>query len=237
MKNLLPALSFVLLFSFLFGTRTAFGSSDVKTFGFKNFNKIEIGSGMILNVTQSDAYSIEAKGSSGDLSDLDVEKKGDVLKISFKRNFFLSFGIHRRVEFNIKMPKLSGVSLSGGAKGNIKMDIASDMFTAEMSGGAELLGNLNCGNISIELSGGSSVNINGSGKNLKIDGSGGATFRLKNFSIQNLSADLSGGSRASVMMNGKLNADLSGGSHIYYYGKLELGDTDFSGGSGVSRGD
>ncbi len=214
---------------------TAFGS-DSRTFGNKDFTAIEIGSGMYLNVTQSDSYSIEAVGNKDDLKDLDVEQSGDVLKIRFKSSSFFGFGHHHRVEFNIKMPELNRLDLSGGAKGNIKMDIGSKKFSTELSGGAQLDGNLKCGNVSLELSGGSRAGLNGSGGNLKIDGSGGSKFHMKDFSSTNAKVELSGGSQATINMNGTLDADLNGGSHIYYFGKIELGSTDFSGGSGISKG-
>ena len=213
---------------------TSFGR-DNRNFSNKDFTAIEIGSGMHLNVTQSDSYSIEAVGDKDDLNDLDVEQSGDVLKIRFKSSFF-GFGRHHRVDFNIQMPQLTRLDLSGGAKGNIKMDVASKKFSTGLSGGSQLEGNLKCGNISMELSGGSRAGLNGAGSNLKIEGSGGSKFRLKDFSSVDVDVELSGGSQATINMNGTLDADLSGGSHIYYYGKIELGSTDFSGGSGISKG-
>jgi hypothetical protein len=89
----------------------------------------------------------------------------------------------------------------------------------------------------LELSGGSWVEISGNGKNLSVDGSGGSNFKLKNFSVENVNAELSGGSQVVITMNGELNTDQSGGSHLTYYGKASIGNTDFSGGSGVSKGD
>ncbi len=236
MKKSFTMFGLILTLLFLANTLTAFAGDDTRTFNFKDFNAVEIGAGMHLIVTQSDSFSIEATGDNDDLKDLQVEKKGNVLKIKYKSHSFFNFSRHHKVEFNIKMPQLSALDLSGGARGDIKMDNTSKTFSAELSGGAYLEGELKCGNIAFDLSGGSRVNLKGSGGNIKIEGSGGSMFKLKDFSGINANVGLSGGSQATITMNGELNADLNGGSHVYYYGKVELGSTDFSGGSGISKG-
>ena len=219
-------------------TATIFASDiQTKTYNYKDFNSVEVSSGMRLTVTQSDSYYIEIKAGEKDFNLLKVEKKGDVLKIYYKSSFFsFRWGKHDRVEVNIKMPSLTGLDLSGGSIGNITMDVAAKNFSADVSGGSILNGSLNCANISFDISGGSKVDLSGKAKDLRMEGSGGSMFKLKDFSVANVDADLSGGSHATVTMNGILNSEQSGGSRLVYYGNMSLGDTDFSGGSGVSRG-
>ena len=96
-------------------------ASDVvtKTYDNKNFTEVEVSSGMQLTVTQSDSYSVEVKIDSDDLKYFRVEQKGSKLEFYLKNNFFSFFGHrHGRIEVNIKMPALTGVSLSGGGGGN-----------------------------------------------------------------------------------------------------------------------
>ncbi len=237
MKRSLPIILILTFLITVIHVSPVFGGDDTRSFNYKNFNAIDIGSGMHITVTQSDTYSIEASGDNDDLDDLKLEQKGNKLRINFKSSSFFGFSHHHTVKFTIKMPMLTAIALSGGAKGNIKMDASSKDFSAELNGGAYLEGNLKCGNMSFELSGGSRVNLNGSGSKLNIDGSGGSKCSLKDFAVTDANIDLSGGSHAAINMNGKLDADLSGGSHIYYTGKVELGSTDFSGGSGISKGE
>ncbi len=224
--------------SVLFFSRMIFAYDVVtKTYDFKDFSVVEASSGMVLNVTQSNTYSVEVKIDNDDLKYFRAEQKGNKVEFYLKSSFFSFFGHrHGRIEINIKMPALTGVGLNGGASGNITMDVPSKYFSSELSGGAKLHGNLTCGNAKFDLSGGSRVSLSGKGNDLKIAGSGGCTFELKDFSVNNVDTDLSGGTHATVTMNGTLNAEQSGGSRLTYYGKATLGNTDFSGGSGVSRG-
>jgi len=236
MKRLL---TFTLIISaFLLFSNLIFAYDTVtKTYDLKDFSAVEVSSGMILTVTQSDAYSIKVKIDSKDLEHFKVEKKGNKVEFSLKNSFFSFFGQrHGRIEINIKMPALTGVKISGGASGNITMSMPSNTFTANLSGGAKLKGSLISSNAKFELSGGCKVNLSGKGNDLRLEGSGGCSFELKDYSVFNVSTDLSGGTHATVTMNGTLNAEQSGGSRLTYYGNAKLGNTDFSGGSGVSKG-
>jgi hypothetical protein len=208
-----------------------------KSYNYKDFTAVEVSSGMHLKVTQSDAYSIEVIADQEDFKHIRVEKDGNSLKFSIKRDsFFSDWGRHNKIEVIIKMPSLTGLELSGGSIGNINMDVSTRKFSAELSGGSSVNGNLKCGKVEMELSGGSVVDLSGQGKNLNVDGSGGSIVKLKNFAVNDVDADLSGGSNVEITMDGILNTEQSGGSHLTYYGKASLGNTDFSGGSGVSKG-
>jgi len=204
-----------------------------KKYDFKDFSKVEAGSGMLIDISQSSSYSIEINAEQEDFEYLKVEKKGNSLEIYIDKN---NYRKHGDIKIKIQMPLLRGIDLSGGAEGKMSMDI-KDNFECGLSGGAVLSGNLSCRDINLETSGGSVINLNGSGENLIVEGSGGSIYRLKDFSVKNVDADLSGGSRLEIKMNGTLDVDGSGGSRVVYYGNAKLGHTDFSGGSGISQGD
>lgn len=209
-------------------------AQETRKFDYKDFNTVEAGYGMHVQITQASNYSIEVKASKRDFEHLKVEKHGGTLSFTMKGWFN-----HRQddITITITMPKLTGISLSGGSKGIITMSNPSDNFEGELSGGAKLKGTLKCANASFELSGGSWVSLQGNGNNLKVDGSGGSSFKLKDFKVNNVNTELSGGSEAEVNMNGRLNADQSGGSRVVYYGNATMGTTDLSGGASVSKGE
>lgn len=233
-KLLLP--SIFLMFLFLTASNT-FAGEKTKTYDIKNFKSVSVGSGMHVTIMQSDSYSISITADDKDFEDLMVEKDGSNLEIYYDRSGWGWFGHHRRgnVEIKITMPELTSIDLSGGAEGDITMNVAGKSFNVETSGGAELRGKLTCGNINVSTSGGSKVELSGNGQNLNADGSGGSKIRLRNFAVKNVNADLSGGSTVWVNMDGTLNSDQSGGSRLYYYGNVSLGNTSFSGGSGISK--
>ena len=192
-----------------------FAQSQTKNYDYKNFTKVEAGWGMQLTITQSDDYSIVVNADERDFKYLKVEKDGSSLKFYIDKN---SYRKRSDINITIKMPALTELELSGGAEANIDMNISSKEFECELSGGAELNGNLKCGNVSLGSSGGGTTKLSGSGGNLNADGSGGSEFKLKDFSVNDVNSELSGGSELTVTMNGNLTASQSGGSKIVYYG-------------------
>ncbi|HEX2867009.1 MAG TPA: head GIN domain-containing protein [Ignavibacteriales bacterium] len=231
-RNLLKGLYLSMTVMFL--AFSLISAQETRKFDYKDFNKVEAGYGMHVQITQGNNYSVEVKASKRDFEHLKVDKHGRTLEFTMKGWFTRR---QDEITINITMPKLTAMQLSGGSKGMITMDNTSDNFKAELSGGAKLKGRLKCANASFDLSGGSWVSLEGTGKNLSVDGSGGSSFKLKDFKVTNVNSELSGGSEAEVNMNGKLNADQSGGSRIIYYGNATLGRTDMSGGSSVTKGE
>jgi hypothetical protein len=205
-----------------------------RTYDFSDFSKVSAGWGMLINVTQGSNYFIEVEADQRDLAELKVEKKGSTLRFYIDKS-----GYRKRddIKITVKMPALTGLNLSGGAEGKINMNIASKDFVGDLSGGAEIKGDLQCGNVSFQCSGGSTVMLKGKGNNLAVEGSGGSEFHLKNFPVKDIEADLSGGSSLTVTTNGTINSDQSGGSEIVFYGNAKMGHNDFSGGSGITRGE
>ncbi len=232
MKKYLTSIiaSFVLL---TIGNSTL-AQSQSKKYDLKDFTKVEAGWGMELKIIQSDNYYIEVEADQKDFEYLKVEKHGSSLKFYIDKNSYRKRG---DIDIIIKMPALTGLELSGSAEANIDMNVSSEEFECELSGGAQLNGNLKCGDISLSSSGGGTTKLSGSGDNLNVDGSGGSEFKLKDFSVKDVNAEFSGGSELTVTMNGNLSSSQSGGSKIVYYGKANSVDSHSSGGSSVSKGD
>jgi len=205
-----------------------------KKYDFKDFTEVNVSRGMNVSIMQSDSYSVEVTAEQEDIDHLKVEKDGDAL------SFFTAkerYSFKEDVRITINMPSLTAIHLSGGSEGNLTMDISSKSFAAGLSAGSELKGELSCGNIILALSGGSEITLKGKGSDAEISGSGSSTFNLKEFSVRNVNSQLSGGSIIKITMNGTLNTMQSGGSNIVYYGKVDLKNTMFSGGSGVEKGE
>jgi len=58
---------------------------------------------------------------------------------------------------------------------------------------------------------------------------------LTDFPVHNADVELSGGSVATINSDGELDANLGGGSILFYIGEPTLGDIDSSGGSVIRK--
>jgi hypothetical protein len=188
------------------------GNLDSEVFDISDFTIVEAGYGFEVEIVQSGSYSIRITADDNVISKVQVSKLGNTLKID------LIPGIYRTVtlQAEITMPDLAGLEFSGGTRGMIQGFNSSHDFV-------------------LILSGGSFVEMEGAADDLTVEASGGSHLDLTNFMVHDVNVLLSGGSHGTINLDGQLDANLSGGSHLYYLGDLTLGDITTSGGSTVSE--
>lgn len=210
------------VFSSIFGFSNLFpfgggitGSGNIisREFDYADFSVVDAGYGFNIKIVQDEYYSIVVSFDDNVLEYLEVSVSGDTLTVE------LEPGSYRLLSLDvvISMPSLDGLMLSGGSTGDV-------------SGFSKLQG------ISLGLSGGSEVIIVGSASDLIIDASGGSRVYLSEFICDDAEINFSGGSNGSIYVTGTLDANLSGGSHLTYYGNPELRDISTSGGSTIKEG-
>jgi len=114
------------------------------------------------------------------------------------------------------MPNLQRLQFSGGVNGTASGFVSSHAF-------------------SIELSGGSALEAEGEARDLLAVGSGGSNLDLSDFAVSNAEVEFSGGSQGTINVSARLDANLTGGSRLFYIGDPTLGNVNTSGGSTVSK--
>ena len=210
------------------------GSGTLKTekLDFSDFTRVEAGHGFEVEIAEARLYNVSITADNNLFKHIEVSKDGETLKIGLKpRITFDSVTL----KATITMPDLYIINLSGGSKANITGFSFSHDFSAELSGGSRVTCNITAGDTNFDLSGGSQVNLEGTADDLVVSGSGGSQLDLEAFSVDNADVHLSGGSRATVNVDGTLDVDLSGGSLVSYVGEPTLGDIELPGGSKVNR--
>ena len=201
---------------------------------FTDFTIVEVGWGFEVEINQSDSYSISITADDNMFDYIEVSQTGDTLTIGLKWGYGYR-NVTLRAE--ITMPDLYGLEFSGGTQGTIEEFSSSHEFIVGLSGGSSLIGDFTTSeDAQFTLSGGSRlIELGGEAEDLRISGSGGSQLELSDFQVVNADVSLSGGSRATINLDGRLDANLSGGSFLYYIGDPALGDINTSGGSTVRK--
>ena len=231
------------------------GSGNLVTeeMDFSDFTIVEVGSAFEVEITQSDSYSVSITADDNLLDYIQVSKTGDTLTIGLKSGYsYQSLTLRAK----ITMPELYELELSGATRGSVEGFSSSHRFILGLSGASSLdMFDMSAGDIEIDLSGASrvtgditasgdapftlsgasTIELEGTANDLLIGASGASNLELSDFHVHNANVNLSGGSRATVNLDGRLDAELSGGSHLHYIGEPTLGDINTSGGSTVSK--
>lgn len=208
------------------------GNPKSETFNFSDFTEVGVHNGFQVEITKSSTFSVEITTDDNVYEYVKVTKSGKTLEIG------LEFGrTYSSVTLiaKITMPDLYELYLAGGSSASITGFSSSHDFEVDLYGGSRIEGDIIAGDADFDLSEGSRIVLAGSADDLDVEGSGGGQLDLEAFSVNNADIELSGGGKATVNVNGILDANLSGGSKVLYVGDPTLGDIDLSGGSTVSR--
>ena len=211
---------------------TGSGNLITETFSYSDFTKIEAHNGFQLELTKSSIFSVEITADDNIQEHIEVKQSGETIIIRLRGVLSLISG---QLKAKITMPELYYLDLSGGSRASITGFSSSHGFSAGLSGGSRVEGDMTAADADFDLSGGSQVVLTGSADDLDVNGSGGSQLDLEAFSVNNADINLSGGSRATVSVDGTLDVNLSGGSKVIYTGEPTLGDIDLSGGSTISK--
>ncbi len=217
-----------------FGHIVGSGDLDTEVFDLADFTAVNVGGGFEVEISQSSSYSIRITADDNMFDYIEVSKTDDTLTIRMKWGYSYESAKARDRPTKITMPALYELRFSGGTHGEIEDFSSSHEFAIGLSGGSSLNGDFTTSeDAQFDLSGGSTLSLNGAANDLTIDASSGSHLDLPDFTIQNATVDLSGGSWATINVDGRLDADLSGGSHLFYTGNPTMGNIDTSGGSTI----
>jgi hypothetical protein len=235
-------------------SKVVIGSGEMVTWDmdYSDFTKIDAGSSFELTVTRSDNFTVRITIDKNLNEYLSVHQRGDTLNISLESG---AVYMGTRQEAVITLPDLRRLGLSGASKATVsgfttthpvdyELSGASRMEATDMkagdtslnlSGASQATGSMTMNKGDFSLSGASQIELQGSASEISIDGSGASNVSLADFPVTNASVKLSGGSKAVVKLDGRIDVDLSGASHVEYIGSPKMGDMSMSGGSTIEQ--
>jgi hypothetical protein len=133
------------------------------------------------------------------------------------------------------MPELLGLTASGATRGTVSGFSSTEDLDIGVSGASRLNGDITADNAVFDISGASSIQLDGSANNMDATASGASHLNLDDFVVNNADVNLSGASSGTVNLSGRLDANLSGASNLWYIGEPTMGDINTSGASTVSK--
>ena len=206
--------------------------------GLKNFNSIQVSSGIDLYLTQSPEEAVAVSASTEEYRNKIITEVVDgVLKIYYEKKNGWNWSLHggnKKLKAYVSVKNLDRLSASGGSDVSLETAIRSNRLSISLSGGSDLKGEIQCDEFSLSASGGSDANIKGKTSQAKINASGGSDVNGYALITDVCKVVSSGGSDVSITANKQMDANASGGSDIRYKGNATV-TTSKSGGSGIRK--
>jgi len=207
------------------------GNLKTEEMEFSDFTAVEVDGAFEVSVTQSSSYSVIIIADEKIIDNVEVTQTEDTLKIGMEPGIYTGT---RKAE--ITMPELDKLLLSGATRGTVEGFSSSNSFVLGLSGASSLeMTNINVGDAEIEVSGASTLNARGTASDLAALVSGASNVDLSDFPVNDADVNLSGASRATINLDGRLDAEVSGASTLEYMGDPTMGDINTSGSSTINK--
>jgi hypothetical protein len=203
------------------------------------FHGVDIHSGIDLYLSQGGDETVVVSASDAEVRDRIVTEVEDgILHIYLddKWHWNWNWG-NRKLKAYVSCKVLDQLTASGGSDVFIDAAIKSQKLDLHLSGGSDLHGKMEVGELTIGQSGGADAYISGSASQLNVHVSGGSDFHGYDLAVDDCHAQASGGSDVYVTVNKELDATASGGSDIHYKGSGSVRESHTSGSGSVSRRD
>jgi hypothetical protein len=208
------------------------GNLETEEYAFTDFTEVEIGSAFEFEINQSSSYSINITADDNVMEYVQVSKDGQTLKIGLRR--FLSLG-PVTLRASVTMPQLNSMTISGASRGTVSGFSSSEDLDITVSGASRVTGDITAGNVEFGISGASTIQLEGSANDIDANVSGASSFNLDNFVVNNADINFSGASSGTINLDGRLDANVSGASRLWYIGEPTSTDINTSGASTVSK--
>ncbi len=223
---------------------------------YTGFRRVEVHSAIDVEMTHGSDYSVEI--APDDCDDIQITQDGETLKI--RRPGYFGFGWWgnwgARLKVRITMPELNGVSAHGPSYARVQgfqgenelvmvaigasrvkiQNVVAGSFRGEVTGASNITGDITAKNEgSLMVSGASHVRLSGTAPKLSLKVYGASHAKMDEFVTTDADVHFSGASHGSFEVNGRLDANLSGASHLHYTGNPVMGNIVTNGASHLNR--
>ena len=208
------------------------GNLETEAYAFTNFTEVEISSAFDFEINQSSSYNISVTADDNVMEYVQVSQVGQTLKIGLRTVTW--FG-PVTLRASVTMPELRGLTVSGASRGDIYDFSSTEDLDITVSGASRVTGDITAGNVEFDISGASTIQLEGSANDMVASVSGASRLNLGGFTVNNADVGFSGASSGTVNLDGRLDADLSGASRLWYIGEPTMGTINTSGASTISK--
>ncbi|MDJ1502156.1 PspC domain-containing protein [Xanthocytophaga agilis] len=202
---------------------------------YRDFKHLRIRGPFQVIVEQDDRYRVAIEGNDDDIDDVEFDKNGDELEITWRKPLFKWEEWNReegpRLTIHITMPDAEGFDFSGATSFEVhNFDDLHDL-DIDISAGARGEIDVDADELKVDVSSAGQLTLRGNTKDLNVDVTSAA--QLSAFDLEAENADVNANSGASVELNvnQQLEANANSGGHIRYRGDARVNGKANSGGS------
>jgi Putative auto-transporter adhesin, head GIN domain len=211
-----------LIIAFYLATGVSNGQGDDKeTRNLSDFTKVNFGVAGELYINIGSEYKVVLEGSKSLLEEIKTEVSDN--KLVIKRNNWYNH-MNEKVTVYITMPELTGLSVSGSGKAEIRDAVKADRLNLGVSGSGKLVtGDLTVDELNAAISGsGDIIMSGGDARKADISISGSGSYSGESLKIGRAEFSISGSGNCKCNVTDNLIASVSGSGNVTYIGSPKI---------------
>jgi hypothetical protein len=198
-----------------------------------NFKGVATGGSLEVKITMGNRESIRLEGDKDAIAELITEVNEGILTIHPKAKWSDWSRRYKRPEITVYITakRISSLTMTGSGHMEVQNNINANELVTTLSGSGSIKATVIAKSVTGVISGSGGVTLSGRANNssLTISGSGG--FDGKRFSIESLSAQISGSANVYIDVSKSIDAVISGSGTISYSGSPSIKKTIIGSGS------
>jgi len=188
-------------------------SAESRDYTFPAFDKIDISAGVELVAEVGGEQTVEVVTENGDFSDFKIEVRNGELMATRKHSRLQWHRQKSDYKIIVSVSNLRSIEASSGSWGEIE--------------------NIDTGDFNIDLSSGARIELDGECGSCTIDLSSGASLEAEELSCARANIDVSSGGHGVISVSQSVVADASSGGHMRVYGNPEQVSVEKSSGGHI----
>jgi len=198
-----------------------------------SFKNIITGGPLTVKITMGNKESLRLEGDQEAIANLTTEVSAGILTIKPKTKWSDWSRKYNRAEVTVYITakKINSLTMSGSGNIEVENTINSPELIAILSGSGGITATANVKTFTGTISGSGSIKLSGKADNSNLTLSGSGGFKGKDFTVNDLSAQISGSAGIYITANKTIEAVISGSGNIRYSGNATVKKTIIGSGS------
>ncbi len=212
------------------------GSTNTQTLTIASFSGVELGGAFDVNVSQGATQEVTVTGHQNIIDKLEIEVNSGLCEIKLEDGCYKDYDM----TFNITVPDIEKVYLSGSGTININDFIDQNDLDVRISGSGDIYLNAfdGCENLTLTVSGSGEMFANAdfvdlTDLDININGSG--TYDGYAIETNDCDINISGSGQCKVTVQDNLSVTISGSGDVYYRGNPTI-TSNISGSGDIING-
>ncbi len=193
------------------------GRSTTETRNISGFTKIVVAGSGDAVVTPGTRYHVSVIADDNLLPYITTDVEGGTLVLGKKPN--MSYRTSSRIRYEISLPELVGVQISGSGNCVINATAKSSRFDASISGSGSVRGPVNVGALTVGISGSGNINLSGRTDREDVRVSGSGTVDCRSLRANSANVSIGGSGDVWLVAHQSLDGTISGSGTLHYSGQ------------------